>query len=100
MEYTEQEPLTTKEFVFKEGPYGEEHKVELCSSPMTHRSFTRDFATMVQLFISMMKDLDFSHPFRMVIEYDPERLRVKRDVFAPKEVVERYIQQVMGNVKD
>lgn len=59
MEYTEQEPLTTKEFVFKEGPYGEEHKVELCSSPMTHMSFTRDFATMVQLFISMMKDLDF-----------------------------------------
>lgn len=44
--------------------------------------------------------LRFSHPFRMVIEYDPERLRVKRDVFAPKEVVERYIQQVMGNVKD
>lgn len=92
--------LTTKEVIFKEGVYGAEHKVELCSSPITHMSFTKDFATMIQLFISMTRDLDFSHPFRMVIEYNPEQMRVKRDVFAPKKVVEQYIQKAMENVQD
>lgn len=96
----DQKPFATEEFVFTEGEYGDEHKVELCSSPITHMSFTKDFATMVQLFLSMTRDLDFSHPFKMVIEYNPEQLRVKRDVFAPKEVVEQYIQKVTGNVKD
>lgn len=96
----EQSPLSTEEFIFKEGVYGGEHIVELCSSPITHMSFTKDFATMVQLFRSITRDLDFSHPFRMIIEYNPEQMRAKRDVYAPKEVVEQYTQKVVGNVRD
>ena len=95
-----EQQLTTEEFIFKEGFYGDEHKVELCSSPITHMSFTKDFATMVQLFRSITRDLDFSHPFKMVIEYNPEQMRVKRDVFAPKGVIEQYTQKVTGNLKD
>lgn len=68
--------------------------------PLSVQCFTKDFAIMMQLFRSMTRDLNFSKPFRMVIEYDPEQLRVKRDVFVPATVLEQYTQKVMEKVKD
>lgn len=68
--------------------------------PLSMQCFTKDFAIMMQLFRSMTRDLNFSKPFRMVIEYDPEQLRVKRDVFVPATVLEQYTQKVMEKVKD
>ena len=68
--------------------------------PLSIQCFTKDFSTMMQLFRSLTRDLDFSKPFRMVIEYDPEQPRLKRDVFVPTEVLEQYTQKVMESVKD
>lgn len=96
----DQEELKTKEHIFKEGMFGKEYRVELCTEPIEHLSFTKDFATMVQLFVSMANGLDFSRPFKMVIEYNPEQARVRRQLFAPKDVVEQYSQKVKGRMKD
>ena len=64
------------------------------------KCFTKDFARMIQLFRILTEKLDFSQPFRAVIEYDPEQLRVKTSLYEPTEVLQRYIEKVQGKVKD
>lgn len=48
---------------------------------------TRDFAIMVQGFNIITEHLDFSVPFRLVIDYDPEQPRTVIKQYFPKEVL-------------
>lgn len=61
--------------------------------PMRQKCFTRDFATMIQLFRILTEYLEFSKPFKLVIHYDPDSPRVTIETYAPMEVHQRHIQQ-------
>lgn len=56
--------------------------------------FTKDFARMIQLFRIITEHLDFSQPFKMEIEYNPEQLRTSVKSYMPKEVLESCNQKV------
>ena len=64
--------------------------------PMRQKCFTRDFASMIQLFRILTEYLEFSKPFKLVIHYDPDSPRVTIETYAPIEVHERHIQQAEG----
>ncbi|MCM1219397.1 MAG: hypothetical protein NC548_33375 [Lachnospiraceae bacterium] len=89
----------TKEFVFHDGVLDKKHVVELCDEPITYACFTKDFARMIQLFRNMTQYMDFSQPFRAVVEYDPEGLRTVIQFFEPTEVLQRYSEQAKGKEK-
>ena len=69
---------------------------ELEREPIVTKCFTKDFVRMIQLFRRLTDDLDFSLPFRVVIDYDPEQERTTKKVYAPKEAYERYIRRAEG----
>lgn len=73
---------------------------QLHEEPMRQKCFTRDFATMIQLFRILTEYLEFSKPFKLVIHYDPDSPRVTIETYAPMEVHERYIRQVEEIRKD
>ncbi len=95
-----QEKLRTKKFVFQDGVLNKTHEVELCEEPIVQACFAKDFARMVELFRSLTRYLDFSQPFRAVVEYDPEGLRTVIQLYEPIEALERYNEKVKGSVKD
>lgn len=68
--------------------------------PMRQKCFTRDFATMIQLFRILTEYLEFSKPFKLVIHYDPDSPRVTIETYAPMEVHERHIQRAEEIEKD
>ncbi len=87
-------------YLFRDGFIGKRHKVKLCSKPIIHISYTKDFARMIQLFRNITDNLNFTKPFRVVIEYNPEQLRVRTKIYEPTEVLEQYTRRVKGKVKD
>lgn len=68
--------------------------------PWVSKCFTKDFANMIQLGRIILEDLDFSQPFRMEIEYDPEQLRTTVKTFMPTEVLQSCIRKALGKQKD
>lgn len=64
------------------------------------KCFTKDFAHMIQLFRIITEHLDFSQPFKMEIEYDPEQLRTSVKSYMSKEVLESYSRKVEKEKKD
>lgn len=95
----EEAKFHTKKFVFQDGVLDKTHEVELCEEPIVYACFTEDFAKMVQLFRSITDHMDFSQPFRAIIDYDPEGLRTVIRFYDPKEVLQQYSERVRGNVK-
>ncbi|MCD7862398.1 MAG: hypothetical protein LUG61_02520 [Lachnospiraceae bacterium] len=74
--------------------------VEWAKEPLESYCFTESFAHMIQLFRIMTEKLDFSHPFKVEIEYDPEKARTVERIYMPKEVFERCIEKLKGNPTD
>lgn len=72
----------------------------LAEEPITIKSNAKDFARMIQLFRRLTDCLVFSHPFRIVIDFDPEQPRVTTKIYEPTEVLQQYIQKVRGKVQD
>ena len=70
------------------------------SEPLITKCFSEDFAKGIYIFRILTENIDFSQPFRMVIDYDPEQPRVKTELHMPTEVLEQYIQKVQGNPKE
>ena len=68
--------------------------------PWVNECFTKDFAHMIQLGGIILEGLDFSQPFRMEIDYDPEQLRTTVKTFMPTEVLQSRIQKALGKLKD
>jgi len=73
---------------------------EIVEEPIEIKCNTKDFAVMIQLFLILTKDLDFSRPFRVMVEYDPEQPRTKIKLFEPMDVLQQYIQKARGKEKD
>ncbi len=92
--------LHTKKFVFQDGILDRTHEVELCGEPIVFACFTEEFAKMVQLFRNITEYMDFSQPFRAVIEYDPEGLRTVIQFYEPTEVLRQHSERVKGTGKD
>lgn len=75
-------------------------KADLHTEPWETKCFTKDFANMIQLFNVLTENLNFSQPFRIVVDYDPEQLRTSVKVYMPKEVLESRIQKFQENCGD
>lgn len=76
----------------KENKFDENHVIQSC--------FTEDFAHAAQLLALLQRPLDFSQPFRMVIDYDPEQPRTKMEIEMPTKALERYSQRAQGKETD
>lgn len=94
------ENIRTKKFVFQDGTRDKTHEVELCEEPIVFACFTEAFEKMVQLFRDITDHMDFSQPFRAVIDYDPEGLRTVIQFYETKEFLQQYSERVRGNPKD
>ena len=92
--------LHTKKFIFQDGVLDKTHEVELCEEPIVYACHTKDFARMIYLFRRMTDHLDFSQPFRAVIEYDPEGLRTVAQFYEPMEVLQQYNERATEIRKD
>ena len=66
----------------------------LHETPIVQKCFTEEFAKMIQLFRIMTENMDFSQPFRMIIEYDPEQPRMTSKMYKTKEALQQYIEKV------
>ena len=91
--------LHTRKFRFHDGVPDRTHEVELCEEPIVHACFTEDFAKMIQLFRQITDYMDFSQPFRVVIDYDPEGLRTVTRFYEPAEALQRHSERVRGKEK-
>ncbi|MBD5395640.1 MAG: hypothetical protein HDR71_15575 [Lachnospiraceae bacterium] len=91
--------MHTRKFMFQDGVLDKTHEVELCEEPIVYACFPEDFARMVQLFRNMTDYMDFSQPFRAIVDYDPEGLRTAIRFYETKEALQRHSERVMGNVK-
>ncbi len=74
--------------------------VEFDSEPWVSKCFTKDFAHMIQLSGIILEGLDFSQPFRIEIDYDPEQPRTTIKTLMPTEVLQSRIQKALGRQKD
>lgn len=61
---------------------------------------TNTFAYGLQATNIVFGDIDFSQPFRIVIDYDPEQLRTIVKKYLTKEALQLYIEKVQGKAKD
>ncbi len=77
----------------------EKKSVEFDSEPWVSKCFTKDFAHMIQLSGIILEGLDFSQPFRIEIDYDPEQPRTTIKTFMPTEVLQSRIQKALGRQK-
>ncbi len=91
--------MLTKKFVFQDGVLDKTHEVELCEEPIVYACFAEDFAKMVQLFRNITDYMDFSQPFRAVVDYDPEGLRTVIQLYEPEEVLQRHSERVRESEK-
>lgn len=81
-----------REYVGRDGS-----DVEWAEKPLERHLYSKSFADMCQIFQIMMEGLNFSHPFKIEIEYDPERVRTIERIYMPKKVFEQYNEKLRGN---
>ena len=63
---------------------------------LVQKCFTKHFAETIQLFRIWTDPLDFSKPFRIEIEYNPEEPRTTIKCQMPKASLSQYIEKEMG----
>lgn len=63
-------------------------------------SWTRHFVEGIQSIKATFDDVDFSKPFRMVIDYDPEQPRTIVKKYLTKEARESYNASILEKLKD
>ncbi len=66
---------------------------DLADEPWDHRCYTTDFANMIQLFTLLTSNMEFSQPFRVVVDYDPKQLRTSVKTYLPKKLHESRIRE-------
>lgn len=71
----------------------------LNENPIVQKCFTEEFAKMIQLFRIITENMDFSQPFKMIIEYDPEQPRMTNKMYKTNESLQQYIEKVEEKVK-
>ena len=79
---TEEEYKKFLQFLKDGNKHLEENEVTEC------KPWTDSFAYMIQLFRIITEDWDFSEPFRIVIDYDPEQPRTVIHKYSPKSSAE------------
>lgn len=90
--FTEEEMRQYREFEEK-GPVN----LELLHKEI---SLTDEFAYGIQTVKAMFDDVDFSRPFRIIVDYDPEQPRTIVKKYLPKEAAESYTDATAENQKD
>ncbi len=63
-------------------------------------SWTHTFALGVQTIKAMFDDVNFSEPFRVTVDYDPEQPRVIIRKYLTKEAHESYMTSIQEKLKD
>ena len=71
----------------------------LCETPIVQKCFTEEFAKMIQLLRIMTDNMDFSQPFKMIIEYNPEQPRMTSKMYKTKESLQQYIEKIQEQLK-